>query len=93
MIQFAWNMDAPTEREPFCYWPKSTVRIYCDRKKFSQYGKRALKELYDKVRQRPDVKFEVYADKEPKDMPPLNLNIYVIKEIDYVRYKIPYVKS
>lgn len=88
MIQDCWSLASPIGSEPFRFWPGSEVYIDFGGLSPSRCGVRFLTDIYKKVKQRPDVRFVVYTDGAMKAIPPPNMAVYLIKEVDFVKYKI-----
>lgn len=83
-----WNVDAPQFGEPWCFRPGTEVFLDFGRKSLSRRSRKALSEIYGQVGRRPDVRFVAYTDGDVKGMPPPNMDVYLIKEVDFVKYKI-----
>lgn len=83
-----WNIDAPRPYEPWCFYSGAEVFVDFGRKSLSRRSRESLSEIYGQIRQRPDVKFITYTDGGIKGVPPPNMNIYLIKEVDFVKYKV-----
>ena len=88
MIQELWNVNEERFNEPFCYRSGTEVLIDFGTRGMSRMSKKKLSKIYDKVRMRPDVTFVAYTGMQLDDRPPSNMKIYLLKEVDFVKYRI-----
>lgn len=84
-----WKVDEPLPYEPYCFQSGSCVYVDFGAKDFSKRGRDFLKQLFGKIRKRPDVTFITYTNIGMKDMlPPPNMSVFLVKDVDMVKYKI-----